>query len=301
MNKICADVQFAQEQRKSKTVYDNIRKITESRAATLRTIKSANGKILFDPEEVKSRWKDYFEALYNDSNPVDESVPSEILSENSTERDTSGNTEPDISRDEIVLAIKCLKQGKSPGLENTTSDEIKAAGEIEVDVLHYLCKQIWTTEKYSENWRKAIIVPIYKKQDKLCCDNYRGISLLCHSEKIIASVILNRIRQKTGVVLSEAQAGFRLGRSTIDQLFTLRQLTEKYTEYNKIPYICYMDFKKVFDSIWSKGLWQIMRHLGYPEKIVRLLEKLYEKMLSAVRVDGDITEWFGTLVGVLQD
>ena len=46
--------------------------------------------------------------FYNDSNPVDESVLSEILSENPTERDTSGNTEPDISRDKIVLAIKHL-------------------------------------------------------------------------------------------------------------------------------------------------------------------------------------------------
>jgi len=43
-----------------------------------------------------------------------------------------------------------------------------------------------------------------------------------------------------------------------------------------------------------------MRHLGYPEKIVRILENLYSETLSAVRVNGNITEWFKTLVGVLQ-
>ena len=109
LNKICADVQFVQEQRKSKTVYDNIRNITGSRAATIRTIKSANREILIYPEEVKSRWKEYFDALYDDSNPMDERVLSEKSSENSTEGDMSDNIESDISRDEFVLAITRLK------------------------------------------------------------------------------------------------------------------------------------------------------------------------------------------------
>ena len=88
-NKVCAVVHLAQKRRKNKTLYDNIPTIFGSRAA-IRTIKSANGKILSDPENVNSRWKDYFEALYNDSNPVDESVLSEIPSENRSERNTSG-------------------------------------------------------------------------------------------------------------------------------------------------------------------------------------------------------------------
>jgi len=47
-------------------------------------------------------------------------------------------------------------------------------------------------------------------------------------------------------------------------------------------------------------LWSVMRHLEYQEKIVRILEDLYSETLSAVRVNGGITEWFATLVGVLQ-
>ena len=47
-------------------------------------------------------------------------------------------------------------------------------------------------------------------------------------------------------------------------------------------------------------MWSVMRHLEYQEKIVRILEDLYSETLSAVRVNGGITEWFATLVGVLQ-
>ena len=50
----------------------------------------------------------------------------------------------------------------------------------------------------------------------------------------MTSVILQRIRQRTAQILSEAQAGFRAGRSTIDQLFTLRRLAETYSEFGRL-------------------------------------------------------------------
>ena len=90
------------------------------------------------------------------------------------------------------------------------------------------------------------------------------------------------------------------GTGTIDQIFTLRQLAEKYDEFSKELFVCYIDFRKAFDSVWRKGLWAVMRHYGYPEKIVRILENTYRDTFSAVRVRGSVTEWFMTVVGVLQ-
>jgi len=71
-----------------------------------------------------------------------------------------------------------------------------------------------------------------QEKDKLCFDNYRGVSLLSHCGKVMTSVILYRIRHRTDDILSEAQAGFRAGRSTTDQLFTLRHLAETYSEFS---------------------------------------------------------------------
>ena len=108
------------------------------------------------------------------------------------------------------------------------------------------------------------------------------------------------MKKKTEEILSESQAGFRPGRSTADQLFSLRQITEKYNEIGKPLYFCYIDYQKAFDTVWQEGLWSAMRHLGYPDKIMRLLQVLYQISTSAVRVDDDITEWFRTLTGVRQ-
>jgi len=79
-----------------------------------------------------------------------------------------------------------------------------------------------------EEWKWSIIMPIHKKQDKLDWSNYTGISFLCHTGIIFSSVVLQLFIQRTEEVLSEAQAGFRPGRSTVNQIFTLRQLAEKY-------------------------------------------------------------------------
>ena len=101
--------------------------------------------------------------------------------------------------------------------------------------------------------------PIYKKKNKLDFSDYRDISLLCHSSKIFSPIILQRIEGRTGEILAEAQCRFRANNSTIDQIFTLRQLTEKYKGFGKGLYICYINFRKAFNSIWRKRLWETMR------------------------------------------
>ena len=130
--------------------------------------------------------------------------------------------------------------------------------------MHRLCQAVWDKEELPAEWKRSIIIPIHKKKDRLECANYRGISLTCHSSKIFTSIILQRIKRRTEEILSEAQAGFRENRSTIDQIFTLRQMAEKYEEYGKELYVCYIDFRKAFDSVWRKGLWKVIRHHVYP-------------------------------------
>jgi len=56
--------------------------------------------------------------------------------------------------------------------------------------------------------------------------------------------------------------------------------------------VCYVDFQKAFDSVWRILLWRVMRFLGYEDKIVRVLEALYQDTMSAERVDSELSEWF---------
>jgi len=122
---------------------------------------------------------------------------------------------------------------------------------------------IWRKEKVPVDWKKAVIVPLHKKKDKMDCNNYRGISLLSHSSKVYSGIILSRLRRRTDELLAEEQAGFKAGRSTVDQIYTLRQIVEKCTEFNIEMYFCCIDFRKAFNCIWRDGLWTLDRDTEY--------------------------------------
>jgi len=52
---------------------------------------------------------------------------------------------------------------------------------------------IWNKEELPEEWKESVIVPIHKKGDKTECNNYRGISLLQTTYKILSNILLSRL------------------------------------------------------------------------------------------------------------
>lgn len=73
--------------------------------------------------------------------------------------------------------------------------------------LHGIIEKIWKEEKMSKEWEESIICPIYKKEDKYDCKNYRGISLLNAAYKIFTTVIKNRLEPYAEKTIRNYQAG----------------------------------------------------------------------------------------------
>jgi sorting nexin-29 len=74
----------------------------------------------------------------------------------------------------------------------------------------------------------AIICPIFKKEDPTEVENYRGISLLDTSYKIMSLKILNRLENYATDIIGEYQNVLIRGKSTANHIFTIRQIMEKY-------------------------------------------------------------------------
>jgi len=104
--------------------------------------------------------------------------------------------------------------------------------------------------------------PLPKKGDLKQCANYRTIALVSHASKILLWVILERIRVKTETEIADEQAGFRQGRETRDQIMNLRILMRKAREHQQPLYMCFVDFKKAFDSMSHDKLWVTMMDMG---------------------------------------
>ena len=70
----------------------------------------------------------------------------------------------------------------------------------------------------------CVIVPIYKKGDRTDCNNYRGISLLPTTYKVLSNILLSRLIPYAEEVIGDHQWGFRCNRSTTDHIFCIRQI-----------------------------------------------------------------------------
>ena len=290
----CRELQISDAYNNTQQLYRTVHEICDTFTPKLAAIKNKAGQTIDDKVTIKSRWKEYFNELYNVQNPTDTLVLNELETRNEDQ------TMENFLEEEVREAIQALKTRKAPGVDNITSEMLQAGGESSVKMMHTLCNNIYEEKKCPEDWGRAIIVPIHKKGDKKVCSNYRGISLLSVPGKVYTRMLQQRLKQHIESVISEEQAGFRMGRGTIDQLFVIRQLAEKYCEQNRTMYNNFIDFKQAFDSVWQKGLWQVLRTYGIPEHLIQLLEDLYSKSLSAVRVDSELTEWFRVTVGARQ-
>ena len=73
----------------------------------------------------------------------------------------------------------------------------------------------------------------------------------------------------------DAQAGFRKGRGTRDQIANIRWITEKAREFQKNIYFCFIDYAKAFDCVDHNKLWKILKEMGIPDHLICLLRNLY--------------------------
>ena len=62
----------------------------------------------------------------------------------------------------------------------------------------------------------------------------------------------------------------------------------------------FIDFKKAFDRVWHTGLLRVLQHYNVRRKLVSLIQSLYSRAVSAVRVGSDVSGWFNQTVGVRQ-
>ncbi len=283
---------------KPRQAFQIVKRLRGEWRSKLRVIKGKDGRALHTKEEIKARWTEYCEELFNGKIDCKDRVKQ--LEDISPPSEEDRDNDSKILYEEVLRAVKKMKNHKSPGADGITAEMIKAGGEKLTKEIHRVCNQIWNSEVMPEEWTRSVIVTIPKKGDLQECTNYRTIALASHTGKIMMNILLERFQAQIDCHLSEAQAGFRKDRSTVQQILILRLIAEKAKRKNVKVYNCFIDFQKAFDSIWPDVLWATMRSYGVMGKLIRLLKNAYAQAQSAVRIDNELGEWFTTTVGTKQ-
>ena len=115
---------------------------------------------------------------------------------------------PEPNASDVELATEKLKSHKSPGIAQIPTELIKTGCRTICSEIHKLIIYIWNKDKLPEEWKESVTVPIYKKDDKRDCNNYRGISLLTTTYKILFNILLSTLIPYAGEIIGDHQNGF---------------------------------------------------------------------------------------------
>ena len=111
-------------------------------------------------------------------------------------------------------------------------------------VLYSTCQQIWKTQQWPQGWKRSVFIPIPKKGNAKECSNYCTIALISHASKVMHKILQARLQQYVNRELPDAQAGFRKGRGTRDQIANIHWITEKGRESQKNIYFALLTTPK---------------------------------------------------------
>ena len=264
-------------------------------------IKRISYKTLKIPKIKLTEWKLYFQNLLNpstsstESNSNHESDQLEVLVD---------ELDKDISDAEINQAIDKQKNGKASGMDKISPELIKLAKPKISVYLKKLFNEIYTKSYFPMDWVTSIIVPIHKKGSKKVLDNFRGISLLSLTSKLFTSIMNTRLYnwlERNNKICPE-QAGFRRNFSTIDHIFTLYNMVNNCLYGNKRSklYVVFIDYRKAFDLINRKKLWEALNETGVSTKMVKMIKAIYKQVRAKVKFGNKTSEEINCPLGVKQ-
>lgn len=285
------EIEAAWSEKNPRKVYTLLRMYSGKLSTATRLIRDA-GRTVYGENSIPV-WQKYFEDLLNRDAPMCPQLPLHRSPAYSC------STAPP-SQQEVEDAVRKLKNNKAAGDDGISAEMLKSLPTSGKYALVEVLTDIWRRRKIPDSWRMAVIIPLFKKGSRTEVSNYRGISLLRTMYKILERIILARLIKFRENTTRDEQAGFRGGRSTVDQIFILRRLLETRYSHGQETHIAFLDFASAFDSPDRKRLFDLLRADGVPEEVTALLEDMNKESTATVRTAFGTTKPFSVKTGVRQ-
>jgi len=185
---------------------------------------------------------------------------------------------------EVENVLSMLKERKAPGTDRIPSEFIKYATPQFKASLVPAFNKFLRSETVPKSFQKAIIFPIFNKGDPKVTSNYRGISFQNALVKVFSALLLERLKNwvKNYNILTDFQAGFRKGYSTVDNIFSLTSIARSYIDSEKKLYAFFVDFRAALDSIDRRTLTYNLSNIGISTTFLDGLQSLYTDNVAAV-------------------
>ena len=139
---------------------------------------------LTEAEDIKKIWQDYTEELYkkdlHDPDNHDGMIP---------------HLDPAILECEVKWALGSITTNKASGGDGIPVELFQILKDDAMKVLHSVCRQIWKTQQWPQDWKRSVFIPIPKKGNAKECSNYRTIALISHASKVMLKILQVKLQQ----------------------------------------------------------------------------------------------------------
>ena len=212
----CEEIEENNRMRQTRDLFKKIRDTKGIFHAKMDSIKDRNGMDPTEAEDIKKKWQEYTEELYKKD-----------LHDQDDHDGVITYLESDILECEVKWALGSITANKSSGGDGIPVELFQILKGDAVKVLHSVCQQIWKTRQWPQDWKRSVFTPIPKKGKAKECSNYCTIAHISHASKVMLKILQARLQQYVNHELPDAQAGFRKGRRTRDQIANIHWIMEK--------------------------------------------------------------------------
>ena len=193
-----------------------------------------------------------------------------------------------------------MSSGKAKGIDEIPTESLQALNNTCLDTLTSLCNDMYKAAYIPEDLRTSVFIVLPKKPNATECSDHRTISLMCHTLKLLLTIILKRITTKMDKNVGREQAGFRRNSGTREGVFNIRILVEKYIEMSKNVYACFIDYSKAFDTVKHAELIKSLQTTDIDENDIAVISNLYWQQQTKIRLENDMSEALKISRGVRQ-
>ena len=218
------------------------------------------------------------------------------------ESNMEGLTAIHVIENKIYDILKCLDTNKATGPDGISPKVLKEAGVSIVPSLSRLIKMSLNLSKTPTLWKRAHVLPLFKKGIKADVNNYRPVSILCCASKILEKIIFKNVYNyfRDNNLLTPHQSGFQPGDSTVHQLSYLYHKFCEALDQKKEIRLVFCDISKAFDRVWHEGIIFKLRKLGIKGPLLTWFEDYLGNGYQTVIVRGQNSKWGLLKAGVPQ-
>ena len=90
--------------------------------------------------------------------------------------------EPDILECEVKWALESITKNKASGGDGIPVELFQTLKDDAVKMLHSICQQVWKFQRWPQDWKRSVSIPIPKKGNAKECSNYHPVVLISRSQ-----------------------------------------------------------------------------------------------------------------------